>query len=247
MVLYRLAGTVSCVGAGALLAALCAAGTRGGVHALLTLAGAFLGYAFAHTLGWLTDRLTGHTRTAGTPHQAANRYTMRTTTLSGALSTGIALGLIAMIVVPSLLAKNKLFGLAAALLAVVAVLWLRRAVLSDVEVTVGAETLVIRARNRRRARLVRDDHPWEELRLPLHAIVRVDRFADPFGLGRWLLVDAGERGRFELRATGVLSGRRASAAIGRLGSDLLDRLGATRGTRPYLTRWGTWRYVRNNR
>jgi hypothetical protein len=116
------------------------------------------------------------------------------------------------------------------------VFWIRHVVLSDVEVVLGTETLVLRASRRKQ--------PWEEIRLPLSAVEGVTRFIDPFSHGRWLRVDAGKNGRFELRASGVSAGRRAQAAIDRLGVDLLDRLGAERGTRPYLARWGTVRYVK---
>ncbi|GIG62776.1 hypothetical protein Lfu02_71480 [Longispora fulva] len=215
-------------------------------------AGAVAGYALAHTVGWALDRARGRPRRPGPPPAQAQRYQLRTTTLSGSIVAGLGFGLLGMLVLTATLglignAVARRFAVGAPFLyltvllvgVVGGVFWLRRTVLSDVEVTVGGATLLVRARSRRQ--------DWQELRLPVDAVVRIDAFSDPFGAARWLRVDAGAYGRFELRSSGVLAGKRAQSAIGRLTVDLLDRLGAERRTRPFLARWGTYRYdIRKN-
>ncbi|MEV6525557.1 hypothetical protein AB0M43_26755 [Longispora sp. NPDC051575] len=216
------------------------------------LAGAVAGYLLAHTVGWSVDRARGRPRRPGPPPAQAQRYQLRTTTLSGSIVAGLGFGLLGMV---TLFATLGLIGNAAArrfavgapflyltvllVLIVGGVFWLRRTVLSDVEVTLGGATLVLRAKGRRQ--------DWQELRLPVDAVERVDAFSDPFGAARWLRVDAGSYGRFELRSSGILAGKRAQAAIGRLTVDLLDRVGADRRSRPFVARWGTYRYdIRKN-
>ncbi len=210
--------------------------------------GAVGGYAVAHTAGWLADRVRRPAGRRFTAPDGARRYRLRTTTLSGSTVAGAAFGLgvagaliAGTLLVDSAIARRWFLGgpLLVALpvvVAVVAVLVLRRWVLSDVEVELGAAVLLIRARRR--------GHPWTTARYALSDVRIVDRFVDPYGVSQRLRVDAGTAGRFELRAAGALSGRSARAAIARLGADLLGRLNTDRSTavRPYVARWGTWRY-----
>lgn len=210
-------------------------------------AGALGAYMLTHSVGWVLEaRPTALRRATPPPH--AQKYHMRTTTLSGSVVAGLGFGLLGMISLAGTFAlignavsrriaagAPLVFVTAIAAVVVGGVFWLRRVVLSDVEVVVGTETLVLRVKRRK--------DPWQELRVPLSNITSVTRFADPFGPGRWLRVDAGEAGRFELRACGILAGRRARAAVARLGADLIARLGVETCTRPYLARWGTFRYV----
>lgn len=224
-------------------------------------AGAGAGYLAVHTGGWALDRLrnTRHPaipgprripatpRGSAPPARQARKYRMRITTLSGTLVAGAGFGLLGMLAIAGTFglignAVARRFAAGAPLLFSAGLLLLvlgggvgiRRAVLSDVEIILGAETMVLRARRRKQ--------PWQELRLPLASIRYVTCFADPFGPGRWLRVNAGAAGRCELRASGLLAGKRAQAAIDCLAADLLHRLGASEGHRPYLARWGTLHY-----
>ncbi|MBA3489980.1 MAG: hypothetical protein H0T78_10670 [Longispora sp.] len=210
-------------------------------------AGAAAGYLLVHTIGWAFDRTRPTSRRLGRPPTHAQRYKLRTTTLPGSMAAGIGFGLLGVLALAATFglisnAVARRFAAGAPLLfaagvftiILCGVLLLRRAVLSDVEVVLGVETLVLRVRRRRQ--------PWQELRLPLSSVQSVTRFRDPYGPGRWARVNIGVHGRFELRATGVLAGKRAQAAIDALGRDLLDRLELTEGTRPYLARWGTAHY-----
>lgn len=249
-----------------MLALLVAGGAAGysagpGPAPVRMVVGALLGYLVAHTAGWLFDRLRRRrlhgTGLARDEPAAAREYRLRTVLLPGATATGVVTGiagagggvgflvLVALVVLRREFVGAPLVALVLAVIVVVVPLWVLRArALRDVRLRVGDDRIELGHHT---------GAGWRWLDVDMSDIRAVTVFADPYGKGRLLRVDAGDAGAFELRAAPGLTGRAAADALRRASRDVLGRPGwrPASGVRPYRSRWGTRRYrsvpARDNR
>lgn len=242
----RLTGTVALLAAGAAVGY----SVPPGPAPVRVVCGALVGYLAGHAAGWALDTVHRRglrgTRLHRNPPAVAREYRLRTVLLPGPTVAGLATGIagagggLGMLILVALAVLRREFlgaPLVALVLALVVVLvplgMLRARAMREVRIWLDDELLELRYRRR--------GQDWHVLPVPLARIRSVTVFADPYGRGRMLRVDAGDAGRFELRAAPVLSTRGAGETLRRASRDLLGRPGwrPASGRRALWSRWGT--------